>query len=426
MTYAEAVAFWYGRINYEVRAATPDDLKLERMRALLRRVGDPHLRLRVVHVAGTKGKGSTCALIDAAARDAGYKVGLFTSPHLERVEERVQVDRADITQTELAALLTELEPHVRAMDRLGPASSPTFFEIVTAAGFLHFVRRRCELVLLEVGMGGRFDSTNVCEPVATAVTSIGLDHTQQLGDTVELIAFQKAGIIKPRTPVVVGPLDAGPLGVVECVAREVGARVVHAVGRGVPAVGLPGEHQRANAAVALALVEELRAAGFHVPPASVERGFAGVAWPGRIEVVGRDPVVVIDSAHNLPSVEALIKTLPTVAQSAARPESRHLIFAVSADKPVGPMLRVLGGTFGHFHLTRYAANPRTVAPEELAAIAHHYTSGVRVTTYSTARNAWLAAWEQSGPGGLICIAGSAFLAGELRLTVLTQVSAKSE
>ena len=219
MTYDEAVAFWFGRINYEVRSAAPGDLKLERMRALLRLLGDPHHRVRAVHVTGTKGKGSTAAMLDAVLRAARYRTGLFTSPHLVRVEERIAVDGEPISPAELAVRMAEVAPAVRELDA-GPGPPPTFFEISTALGFLHFTCRRVELAVIEVGLGGRFDSTNVCRPLVSIVTSVGLDHTAQLGPTLEAIAFQKAGIIKPRVPVVIGVTTSGPRGVIERIALE--------------------------------------------------------------------------------------------------------------------------------------------------------------------------------------------------------------
>ena len=218
----------------------------------------------------------------------GYRVGLFTSPHLDDVRERIQVDREPVTPAELATLIGEIAPAVARLDRHGPTAGATFFEVTTAAGLMHFVRRRCELVVLEVGLGGRFDSTNVVRPVVTAVTSIGLDHTAQLGATVELIAYQKAGILKRGVPAVVGPLDPGPMAVVRAVAAAVGAPVTLSGGRPVPAVGLPGEHQRENAAVAVAVIGHLRRAGFHIPAAAVAARVRGgrLAGPGR---TGADP-----------------------------------------------------------------------------------------------------------------------------------------
>ena len=223
MTYDEAISFWYGRINYEVRSAGPLDLKLERMRALLRRLGDPQDRVRLVHVTGTKGKGSTCAMIASVLRATGYRVGLFTSPHLEHVEERIQVNGVPITRAELVACMGDVAPAVRAMEAEAGLPSPTFFEIGTALGFLHFVRRRCEVAVIEVGLGGRFDSTNVCRPLVSVVTNVGLDHTAQLGNTLEEIAYQKAGIIKRRVPVVSGVTQDGPRAVVRAVAAEMDA-----------------------------------------------------------------------------------------------------------------------------------------------------------------------------------------------------------
>lgn len=424
MTYDEAIQFWHSRINYEVKAASADDLKLERMRQLLRRLGDPHLRLRCVHVAGTKGKGSSCAMLESAARRARYRTGLFTSPHLERVEERLQVDRVPVTPDELAALVTRVEPAVRALDRLGDGG-PTFFEIITAAAFLHFVQRRVELAILEVGLGGRFDSTNVCVPIVSAITSIGLDHTQQLGATAELIAFQKAGVVKPRTPLVLGPIDPGPLAVIEAVARGVAAPITRTAGRLAPTPGLAGEHQLANAAVALGLVERLRDAGYAIPSEAVEAGFADLDWPGRIELLHTRPDVVVDSAHNLPSVNALLATLPRFVSSTSCRENRHLIFAVSSDKDFRAMLGRLATYFGTVHLTRFATNPRSVPAELLAEAVAESLQNVAIRTHDTALAAWGRAWAEVPPEGLVCVAGSAFLAGELRATILTQLAGPS-
>ena len=221
MDYAQALAFWFGHVNYEQRAPASGDLKLDRMRALLRLLGEPHTRLRVIHVAGSKGKGSTSAMLASVLRRAGYRTGLFTSPHLTRVEERFQVDGVPVTPGELAALLTDVRDALGRAGARGPLSAPpTFFEIATAVGFLHFVRRRVDAAVLEVGLGGRLDSTNVCLPAVALITSISLDHTDLLGDRLAAIAREKAGIVKPRRPAVSGATSPEARAVIEGVCRE--------------------------------------------------------------------------------------------------------------------------------------------------------------------------------------------------------------
>jgi dihydrofolate synthase/folylpolyglutamate synthase len=226
MTYEQALAFWFSRVNFEQRTPQASDLNLDRMRSLLSLLRDPQRRLRIVHVAGSKGKGSTSAMLAAILGAAGYRTGLFTSPHLCRVEERIQVDGQPVSAEELRALLSDVETAIGSppcdpdsRPRL-LTSTPTFFEVTTALGFLHFVRRRTDAAVVEVGLGGRFDSTNVCDPVLSVITSISLDHVQQLGNTLESIAFEKAGIVKPRRPVVSGAAVPEASAVIERICCE--------------------------------------------------------------------------------------------------------------------------------------------------------------------------------------------------------------
>jgi dihydrofolate synthase/folylpolyglutamate synthase len=433
-SYDDALAFWYGRINYEQRSPRPGDLRLDRMRALLRLLGDPQDRLRIVHVAGSKGKGSTAALLAAVLGRAGYRTGLFTSPHLTRVEERIQIDGQPITPRELTVLLGEVRAALA-----GRRLEPTFFEIATALGFLHFWRRRVEAAVIEVGLGGRFDSTNVCRPLLSIITSISLDHTQQLGDRLASIAAEKAGIIKPGRPVVSGVTVPEARAVIERVARarraplrQLGAdfRYEYVPGRvtaeatRLPRVrfasvtsppsewlelGLLGEHQAANAAVAVSAVEVLRSAGWHVGASAVAAGLAGVYWPARLEVTGRRPLVVLDCAHNVASAEALVAAL----HATFPPARRWLIFAGSGDKDLSGMLRVLAPHFAHAFLTRYAGSARGVPAEELAALLRR-TADLPHSACPTPPDAWRTARARAGPDDLICVTGSVFLAGELR------------
>ena len=414
MTYEDALAFWHGRINYEVRAAKPGDLKLERMRALLRLLGDPHDRLRLVHVTGTKGKGSTSAMLATVLRAAGYRVGLFTSPHLTDVRERIQIDGEPISREELTARMEEVAAAVRHMDG-SSWPPPTFFEIGTALGFLHFRYRRCDVSVIEVGLGGRFDSTNVCRPVVSVVTNVGLDHTAQLGNTLEAIAFEKAGIVKRGVPAVSGVTQPGPREVVRRIAEERNAPLVEPLREpaGPPwyAVGLPGPHQRENARIAVATAECLRAAGLTIPDAAVQVGLFHVRWPGRVELVSRHPTVILDTAHNVPSVEALVQTL---AESFPVPGRKAVVFAVSSDKQFPEMLRVLAGHFDRFHLCKYGTNPRCAPPERLAEVLAAVAPGTPAAVHATSSEAWATAYSAAAPDDLLCVTGSVFLAGELR------------
>jgi dihydrofolate synthase / folylpolyglutamate synthase len=411
MTDDEAIAFWYGRINYETRPAAPEDLKLERMRALLARLGHPERRLRMVHIAGTKGKGSTAAMMASILRTAGYRVGLFTSPHLEHVRERMQVDGEPITPAELSRLMNEVAVAVTALDAEPGPARVTFFEISTALGLLHFVRRRVDCAIIEVGLGGRFDSTNVITPLVSVITSIGLDHTQQLGHTVEKIAFQKAGIIKPGVPTVSGVVEPGPRAVIESVATTQGSRLRTITASYDGPIALLGRHQARNAAVAIAAISELQSIGMSIPDSAIATGLTIVAWPARVEVIAERPAVILDCAHNVPSTQSLVATLRQRFPDAAR---RHCIFAVSSDKPFTEILRELSGYFDTIHLTRYGNNPRGVPPETLAALLPPTVRGNVAVPASRALESALTA---IGPADLVCVTGSVFLAGELAATL---------
>jgi dihydrofolate synthase/folylpolyglutamate synthase len=436
----EARAFWYGLINYEQRPPAAGDFKLDRMRRLLARLGDPHRRLRLVHVAGSKGKGSTAAMLAAILRQAGHRTGLFTSPHLCAVEERFQVDAQPITAEELTTLLGEI--HACLPDGRRDTGGPlTFFEVATAVGFLHFLRRRVDAAVLEVGLGGRLDSTNVCLPAVAIITSISYDHTAILGDRLAAIAAEKAGIVKPGRPAVSGATSPEARAVIADVCRQrraplrqVGDDFHYAYQPGrVTAEGvtcarvqvttrrrrwpwldlnLLGEHQAANAAVAVAVVEELREQGWHLPDDAVAAGLAGVRWPARMEVAGRRPLVVLDCAHNVASAEAVAETLT----ASFPPGRRWLVFGSSGDKDVAGMLRVLAPLFSHAFLTRCTSSPRALAPERLAETAS--ASGLAATACPTSAEAYRAARANAEGGDLVCITGSVFLAGELRPLVL--------
>jgi len=447
------------RINYERCLSLPDAeeaFKLDRMRALLRQLSDPQDHLPAVHVAGTKGKGSTAALLAAVLAAAGYRTGLFTSPHLDRVEERIVVEGQPCSPEEFAALVEEVRPAVEALDREAaqkvPAEpGPTYFEVLTAAAFCHFVRRKVDVAVLEVGLGGRLDSTNVCTPLVAVITSISFDHVKQLGPTLAAIAAEKAGIIKPGVPVVSGVTVAEPREVVRKIARQHGCRLAelgvdfdveyHPPQRldqaSAPArfdfraracdfreiaLGLLGRHQAANAALVYATADELRQQGWTIPEAAVRQGLAEVRWPARVEVVARRPTVVLDAAHNAASVAALVEVL---AESFVA-RRRWLVFATTQEKDVRGMLERLRGRFDEVIFTRYLNNPRGVPPEELQALAIELGSTGRragegpavraagITIAPPPAEAWAVVQRRAMADDLICISGSFFIAAEMR------------
>jgi dihydrofolate synthase/folylpolyglutamate synthase len=449
---ATALDFLKSRIDYERTWTVPygqRDFRLDRMRELLARLGNPHQGPNIVHIAGTKGKGSTAATIESILRAAGYRTGLYSSPHLHRVEERLMVDGAICPPEELSELVTTLQPAVAAMDAQPPeddrgSNRPTYFEVVTALAWLRFARHRVEVAVLEVGLGGRLDSTNVCQPRVSVITSISYDHTQQLGADLAAIAGEKAGIIKDGVPVVSGVLAPEARAVVGAVAAEHGCRLIQlgadfdfsyrpprhlelADARGQMdfrclsgerselvdlELALLGEHQAANTAVALSTVRELANQEWRISEPTIRRGLANVRWPARIEVLGRNPAVVLDAAHNVASIEALVRVLDQ-SFSCAR---RLAIFATTRDKDVRGMLEVLLPRFDDVIFTRYRNNPRGVDAEALEALSAGI-AGARRHLSADPDAAWKLAGEMASPEDLVCITGSFFIAAEISATI---------
>jgi dihydrofolate synthase/folylpolyglutamate synthase len=449
--------FLYSRIDYERVDSIPYRsrvFKLDRMRDLLARLGHPHHRVQIVHIAGTKGKGSTAAMIASVMDAAGYRTGLFTSPHLERIEERFVVAGRACSENEFVDLVAQVERVVSEMDSEAAASSaaetgPTYFEITTAIALLYFCQSEVDLAVMEVGLGGRLDSTNVCLPLVTAITSISLDHTAQLGNTVGEIATEKSGIIKPNVPVVSGVREKEAGDVIEKTARHWGAplfmlghdfdfeyaldwtsgemrrplsRITYRepdaqFGMEDIQVGLPGKHQASNASVAIAVLGQLRKIGWEINEGAIRDGLANVSWPARVEVFDNQPMIVVDGAHNVASIEALIDVLRDLAPH----QPRRLIFATSSDKDADGMLQRLLPEFTSIVFTRFLNNPRSISPDRLAQQArNHLESGaykslnVEIATRPDPRSTWQLTTDKSAANDLICITGSFFIAAELR------------
>jgi dihydrofolate synthase/folylpolyglutamate synthase len=453
--HAAALEFLFGRINYERVAVLPygeRQLKLDRMRTLLNRLGNPDAGIPIIHVAGTKGKGSTSALIAAILHAAGYDVGVYSSPHLERLEERFCINGQACSADELVALVDRIRPVVQHMDDAArtagdPSQQPTFFELTTALSLMHFADRQVDAIVLEVGLGGRLDSTNVCQPALTVITSISLDHTKQLGDTTAKIAAEKGGIIKPGVPLVLGAMDAAAYSVVAEMARNHGSRVIetprdfdftyrpphelnaHAAAGEMDFVTRQGEesfelrdatlrmlgkHQAANAALALASALELRRQGWLISTDAMRTGLAEASLPGRIELLGRRPTVVLDVAHNVASVAALADSLRESFAS----RNGVLVFAASRDKDAPGMLRVLLPHFQSVVLTEFQENPRAVPIEQLTKWCREelarFGGSMQLQACKLPADAWTLARRDAGDEDLICITGSFFIAAELR------------
>ena len=372
---------------------------LERITELLERLGNPQEKLRFIHVAGTNGKGSFCAMTESILRAAGYKTGLFVSPYIKNFNERICVLGAPIGNEALAAATAAVKPHAEAM-----ADAPTEFELITAIGLVHFVQVGCEVIVLETGMGGRLDSTNIIkDPLLTVITGIAKDHTAFLGDTVEKIAAEKAGIIKKGAPVLWGGRDKAARGVIAAKAAEMGVSMVatedtpltvremtlsgstvdYGTWQGVQ-VPLLGTYQPRNLANVLAAVPLLREAGLHITDAAVRAGLATVRWPGRFEKLCEAPLILSDGAHNPEGVDAAVDSIKTYFKD----ERVLILTGVMADKDYRGMVQTLAPvTAEAFTLT--PDNPRSLPAADFAkAFAN---AGIAAKAFDTVPEAVAAA-----------------------------------
>ena len=346
MTYTEALAWLYGTQRFGIK------LGLENVERLLRELNLPGKDQRIIHVAGTNGKGSVCAMIDSICRTGGYRTGLFTSPHLVTYRERIRVDGDMIGQQEVARGLTALREMIRSWE-----PHPTFFEITTALALDHFKKARCEIIVLETGLGGRLDATNALTPVVSAITPIGFDHEKWLGHTLEAIAGEKAGIIKPGVPVVSAQQPSPAESVISARAAECDAplKFVATLMDRRYKVALAGAHQKENAALAIAA---LQAGGIAVAPEAIERGLAHVQWPARFQ--RWDERIVIDGAHNPAGAEVLANTW----REQFGEQRATILLAVLREKNIEGICRALAPIAARFILPQIRTE-RALPPNEL-------------------------------------------------------------
>ena len=404
---------------------------LDRMRSLLKKLGNPQDQFKSVHVAGTKGKGSTCSMIASMLEACGYKVGLYTSPHLVDLRERIRVNGQMIPQAEFGRLVRHIEPLVA---KIKP--SPTYFDALTAVAFQYFAEQKIDFGVIETGLGGRLDSTNVIKPEVCAITSISKDHIQQLGNTLEKIAEEKAGIFKPGIPAVTVLQEPGVEAVFKRVAEKVGAPL-DITGKTIEfsyrfestrplgphnrvclttpmskyehlAVPLMGEHQAVNCGLALSVIDKLKSRGFAINDAKVIEGLGKTQVPGRMEIISQTPRVIVDCAHNAASIDAAMRAIGQHVPY----DSLIVIFGCCQDKDVAGMLDRISAGADKVIFTP-VQSIRTANPDELAA---RYTElyGKMAQVAPTLEEALVIANRAVTKEDLICITGSFFLVGEAK------------
>jgi dihydrofolate synthase/folylpolyglutamate synthase len=440
MAYQETIRYLNSFINYEKKAVYPykQSFKLERIKEFLESLGNPQDSLKCIHIAGTKGKGSVCAFTSYILKAAGYRVGLYTSPHLSDVRERMRIlnplsairypaDEFEgaISKKKLTDLVQKLRPAIGRYNKNSKYGALSFFEVYTALAFIYFKEKKVDFAVLETGLGGRLDATNAVNSLICAITPISYDHMQKLGNRLSEIAREKAGIIKGERPIVItAPQEKDAMGVIRNRCKETGAKL-YAVGRdiiykkkkGVFSVSgvlkeypglktrLIGRHQLVNASVAVGIIEGLQSLGIKVSADSVNKGLRNAVWPGRCEVISRNPAVILDGAQNTASAKAL--------KEALRGDFKYarliLVLGVSKDKDIKGICEELYDLADTAILTR-ADNPRAAKPQVLAG----YFKGKGIYLTQKVKEAIILAKKLAGKKDLILVTGSLFVVGEAR------------
>ena len=439
IAYQETLDYIYSFIDYSLKRTfrySPENFNLARMEKLAISLDNPHQQYPIIHVAGTKGKGSVAAMCSSALHAAGYRVGFYTSPHLQDFAERIQVDGKPISHEDVVTLVDEMKPHIASIPEL------TTFEITTALALLYFARRGATAAVLEVGLGGRLDATNIVTPKVCVITSISYDHTYVLGETLAEIAGEKAGIIKQGVPVVLAPQEEEARQVISKITAEKGAALIqvgqdylfapqsHSLDRQtffvwsqsmqpsvsdfiqsnglqghqptILSIPLLGHHQVVNAATAYAALQTARSVGLEISEGDIQRGFASVVWPGRFEILRRDPPIVLDSAHNRDSALKLRLTIDEYFPG----YPVILIFGASEDKDIKGMYTELLPRVESVIATQ-SIHPRAIDPAQLVELAHQFGRPARAIP--RIEDALKEALQIGQNGYLILVTGSLFI-----------------
>jgi dihydrofolate synthase / folylpolyglutamate synthase len=431
MDYKQAANYIFEHTNYEMIPRVPHiqaNYDLRRVYALLERVGNPQMKAKSLHITGTNGKGSTSAMLASVLTAAGYTTGLYTSPHLHTMRERFMIDGQMITESQVADITTRLAPDIETLNQAATYGKLTVFEILTVLGFIYFAEKQCQFQVLEVGMGGRFDATNVIQPEVCLLTSISFDHMEVLGDTLTKIATEKSGIIKPGCTVISHPQVEEVDKVIRETCLEKGVKLIR-VGRDVTrkslshdlehqelevngrldnykiSIPLLGQYQLDNTTAAVAAIEVLMERGEKISKEALLKGLAEVEFPGRLQIVSRYPLIVVDGGHNPGAAHRLKESLSLYF----KPAKSILIFGASNDKDIAGVVKELAPVFNLVIATR-ANNPRSAKPEVLAA--EFAGQGVETRIAEDIPKAIKMARKTAGKEDLICVTGSLFVVGE--------------
>lgn len=433
MTYLEAELYLTSFINYEKLDSYDynQSFKLDRMRDFARLLSDPHKGMRSIHIAGSKGKGSTAAFTYSILRQAGFKVGLYTSPHLVSLRERIRIDDALISEEDICKHLERIK---KVTDSFSLDDPPTFFEVYTALAFLYFKENAVDFAVYEVGLGGRLDATNIVEPLVTAITPISYEHTQKLGNTLAQIASEKAGIVKEGVACVSAPQDPEALSVIEstCAEKKAELRVVSKdiIYQAVSSddsgqvfnvktplanysalrTSLLGAHQMMNASTAIGIIECLQRRGVRIEPDAVRRGIESTQWQGRLEVAGRSPTIALDGAHNRASARVAVESVRKIFKY----KKLILVLGVSKDKDVQGIVEEFLPVADSLILTKSKIAERALEPSAIEAIVDRIQRKDALKT-STVEEAMRSAMAIATADDLILVTGSLFVVGEAKI-----------